>query len=58
MARELMRRLGGSIAAENRADGGALFTLRFPHASELESLKVIQSEGAATLPPSKRHLTK
>jgi signal transduction histidine kinase len=30
MARELMRRLGGSIAAENRPSGGALFTLRFP----------------------------
>jgi len=30
MARELMRRLGGSIGAENRPSGGALFTLRFP----------------------------
>ena len=30
MARELMRRLRGSIAAENRPSGGALFTLRFP----------------------------
>jgi signal transduction histidine kinase len=30
MASELMRRLGGSIAAQNRPAGGALFTLRFP----------------------------
>jgi signal transduction histidine kinase len=30
MARELMHRLGGSIAAKNRPSGGALFTLRFP----------------------------
>jgi signal transduction histidine kinase len=30
MARELMRRLCGSIAAQNRPSGGALFTLRFP----------------------------
>jgi signal transduction histidine kinase len=30
MARELMHRLGGSIAAENSPSGGALFTLRFP----------------------------
>lgn len=33
MARELMRRLGGSIAAENRPSGGALFTLRFPRST-------------------------
>jgi signal transduction histidine kinase len=33
MARELMRRLGGSIAAQNRPSGGALFTLRFPRST-------------------------
>jgi signal transduction histidine kinase len=30
MARGLMRRLGGDIAAENQSQGGALFTLTFP----------------------------
>jgi MFS family permease len=35
MARELMRQLGGSIAAENRPKGGALFTLRFPLATSI-----------------------
>jgi signal transduction histidine kinase len=30
MARKIMRRLGGSIVAENRQQGGAVFTLRFP----------------------------
>jgi signal transduction histidine kinase len=35
MARELMHRLGGSIAADNRTGGGAVFTLHFPLASPL-----------------------
>ena len=35
MARELMRQLGGNIAAENRPKGGAPFTLRFPLATSI-----------------------
>jgi len=33
MARELMRRLGGSVAAENGPSGGAPFRLRFPRST-------------------------
>ena len=38
MARKAMRKLGGSIAAANQPNGGAVFTLTFPARREAEWL--------------------